>query len=505
MPRILLRAAKTPWTPVVTESVLTQNVIATNIGNLLFGQSMFRALSVEGTEVVANSYGSGRPGIDDKYIQRINDEFDSFVVPLANAFRPAFRRNLANLTRVIENLDIPVTVVGVGSQHSLSGGDDPNRELDDDVKRFMGVVLDRSASVGVRGEETAAYLHGLGFGDEHVDVIGCPSMFMHGPNPTVRTLNDQLTQDSSLAMSASPETSVMVPIIRDHAERFGRFRYIPQNSVDLNTMVWAEPNPKPNAISELTHPDSTLHTNDQIRFPLDPNTWVDYLRDFDFVLGTRIHGSVAGILAGTPTLLLAHDSRTRELADYHQIPYLPIDQITEDTRAEDLYAHADYTKFNQRLPETFDRFTSFLEKNNLPNIYQPDQQINDYDEKINAAELPPLVHPILAESNAGHRAVVSRLWWLRQGKKVDNGRLHYAFKPSLPHTKNPAPTPKSVDQRLTKELGAVKDQLAKSQKQLEETRKLVHAQAQVIKRLDVPMTTRAKRYAKRVISKPKGK
>ena len=469
---------------------------------------MFRALSVEGSEVVANSYGAGRAGINDKYIHRINDEFDSFVVPLANAFRPSFRRNLANLTRVIEGIDIPVTVVGVGSQHPLDGEDEPDSDLDEDVKRFMSAVLDRSASVGVRGEDTAAYLARLGFGHEHVDIIGCPSIFLNGVSPRVRPLSDQLTQNSSLAMSASPQTNVMVPMIRDHAERFKRFRYIPQNSVDLNTMVWGEPNPKPNAISELVHPGSSLSVNDQVRFPLDPNTWVDYLRDFDFVLGTRIHGSVAGILAGTPTLLLAHDSRTRELADYHQIPHLSIDQITENTRAEDLYELADYAKFHARQAEVFDRFTSFLTKNSLPNIYQPGHQINDYDEKMTAAELPPMVHPIVAEGDAGRREMTSRLMWLRQGKKVDNERMTYAFQSELPHRKKREVTTQSVDKRLTMEVSALNDQLSKSQKQveevrrqLEETRRLVESQAKVIKRLDVPMTKRAKRYVKRVIGK----
>ncbi|WCE39362.1 polysaccharide pyruvyl transferase family protein [Brevibacterium sp. BDJS002] len=477
---------------------MTQNVLATNVGNLLFGQSMFRALSVEGTEVVANSFNSGRDGIDDEYIQRINDEFDCFVVPLANAFRPSFRRNLANLTRVIEGLDIPVTVVGVGSQHPLNGGDERNADLDEDVKRFMSAVLDRSASVGVRGIETSAYLKRIGFGEEHVDVIGCPSIFMYGPNPTVRALEDDFSQQKALAMSASPETGVMVPVIRDHAERFERFSYIPQNSWDLNTMVWAEPRGRQNAINGLVNPDSLLHVRDQVHFPLDPDTWVEFLKKFDFVLGTRIHGSVAGILSGTPTLLVAHDSRTRELADYHQIPYVPLDKISENTRAEDLYQYADYSKFHAGLAETFDRFTAFLGKNGLRNIYQSDSVPNDYDEKLSAAELPPMVHPILAEGEAGRREMASRLWWLRQGKKTDNSRMRYAFKSDLPHTKKPTVTVKSVDKRLSDEMKKLRSELA-------ETQKLVKAQAKVIDRLDVPISKRAKRYVKRLVDKPKGK
>lgn len=529
MPRILVRGAKAPWVSVPAESVMIQNVLATNSGNLLFGQAVFRSLSIEGTEVIADGYNTTRRGVDDNFIRRINQEFDKFVVPLANAFRPSFQPNLAYLTQVIEGLDMPVTVVGVGTQQPFDAAGDQNSKLDEVATKFMRAVLERSASVGVRGEATASYLKRLGFGDEHTDIIGCPSVFMHGPKPLVRPLGDCFSQIDSLAMSASPETPVMVPMIQAHAERFQRFRYIPQNSWDLNTMMWSEVRDRPDAIDHLVAPESRLHVNDQIRFPLDPNTWVNYLRSFDFMLGTRIHGTIAGILAGTPSLLLAHDSRTRELADYHGIPYLSFDKITGDTRAEDLYQYADYGKFHDRLPSTFDRFTKFLAKNDLPNIYQPGQQINDYDEKLSKATLPRNVHPILAAGPAGRREVASRLWWLKQGNRSDYNRSEYAYQSDVPHTKHPLITAESVNQRLTNELLPLRDQLLKSdvrltkaqrlldrhrnqladarkqlietQSQLAATRKLVDAQSKVIKKLDVPMSFRVKRYVKRLVAR----
>jgi len=67
--------------------VLAQRTIGMNVGNLLFGQAVYRTLSVPGTDIVPNGYLTTRSGVEDKYIQRINDEFDGFVVPLANAFR----------------------------------------------------------------------------------------------------------------------------------------------------------------------------------------------------------------------------------------------------------------------------------------------------------------------------------------------------------------------------------------------------------------------------------
>lgn len=108
-----------------------------------------------------------------------------------------------------------------------------------------------------------------------------------------------------------------------------------------------------------------------MRFPLDPRTWVDFLRNQEFVFGTRIHGSVAGILAGTPTFLLTHDSRTLELAEYHKIPHAGFKELAKDIDAADLYERADYSDFEAHVPEVLARYSSFLEKNGLRHSFAP--------------------------------------------------------------------------------------------------------------------------------------
>lgn len=520
MSRILIRSAKHPWLPVSAEAVLTGNVMATNVGNLLFGQSVHRMLSTPGTEIVPNNYMTGRVGIDNKLINQINYEYDKFVVPLANAFRPSFKGNLQRLTRVISGLDIPVTVVGVGSQHNLAGiskADDPIAET---VKEFMTAVLDRSASVGVRGEMTADYLAGLGFGDEHVDVIGCPSLYLRGRNPQVTAKTNSVDRDSRIAMSFSPEVSQMGAIVERHTHNYPNLIYIPQNDTDLTTMLWGQ---DPVSIPDLRRPihiDHPLYTEDRMRFPLDPRTWFEYLEDFDFAFGTRIHGTIASILAGTPAVLLTHDSRTQELADYHAIPYRPITEVTPDTDVQELFAECDYSKFNTRLPETFDRFTKFLEKNDLEHIYQPGNESTEFDDKLAAADLPPMVHTILAPGEAGRREAMSRLRWLRQGKAEDVKRTHFAFKLDLPHTpKKPQPSPtdkkikalelelKSLSGELKKtqtlepELRTMKKDLKKAQAVIDRQTTDIKRQAKDIKRLDVSLFTRGKRFARRMARK----
>ena len=51
-------------------------------------------------------------------------------------------------------------------------------------------------------------------------------------------------------------------------------------------------------------------------------TWMEFLRGFDFVVGTRIHGVLMGIQVGVPGICVVSDSRTRELCETMDIPHV---------------------------------------------------------------------------------------------------------------------------------------------------------------------------------------
>jgi len=471
MPRILIRSAKNPWTPVQAEAVLSQSVHATNAGNLLFGQAVHRMLSTPHTEVVPNNYETGRKGYNRKYVDRINSEFDHFVIPLANAFRPGFKKNLERLTAVVRELTIPVTVIGVGSQHELGDEADVGGAIDEDAQNFVSAVLDRSASIGVRGTFTAEYLKKLGFGSEHVDVIGCPSVFFSGPSPAVENTKTRLTRDSKIAMSVSPYVEKMQPIVEHHTVAYPHLMYIPQNAADLQMLLWGESHKSIPDLRRPIHTEHPLYLEDRMRYPLDPRTWIEYLQDFEFAFGTRIHGTIAAILAGVPTMLLAHDSRTLELAEYHKIPHIPIDQISEKMDAKELIDSVDYTEFNANLPETFDRLTRFFERNNLDHIYQPGNESDAFDRQLAGAQLPPMVGTLNAEGKEGHEQLVSRVRWLRQNTRADRRRTAFNMKLDFPY---PTAAPKSYDAAITsleknlsalrKEIAGIQDTLAAQEK-----------------------------------------
>jgi hypothetical protein len=403
MPQILIRAHKSPFTVADADTTYRKNLIGNNAGNLVFSQSVYRLLSTADADLETSGADLEKSELAKSQSRLINSRFDHLVIPLANAFRLSYIERLDALSTRIEQLTIPVTVLGVGSQASLDG----TYRLADRVKpaatRFVRAVLNRSPSIGVRGEQTRDYLKSLGFGDEHVKVIGCPSMFMYGPDLHVEKKVESLTRYSSIALNVSPYVREMGPISLYAAERFPRLVYMAQNIQTLELMLYGSyPASKTEASMVASGAPITLEhpliRSDRVRFFLDPQTWFEHLAQYEFSFGSRIHGNIAALLAGTPALLLAHDSRTLELAEYHEIPYCTITSVEDGADAISLYAECDWNALNKAHPDRWDTFASFLEEHRLTHVYEEGQDPSAFDDRLAATEFPPPVRTLMGFS-----------------------------------------------------------------------------------------------------------
>src|SRR5699024_4947713 len=113
----------------------------------------------------------------------------------------------------------------------------------------------------------------------------------------------------------------------------------------LALMLWGQNSVKKENRRLPVHKDHPIYLQDRLRMYVDPHIWFKELGEsYDFCVGTRIHGNVAGMLGGTPSLVLAHDSRTTELARFTGIPYRMFSEVQDKPLAE-LYAEADYSQF----------------------------------------------------------------------------------------------------------------------------------------------------------------
>jgi hypothetical protein len=430
MPKILIRSGKSPETVLTPEASLGASrfgVFGTNSGNLLFSTAVTRALSVEGTQVVPDSLLIERTEVSDAEVDRINAEFDAYVVPLANAFRPQFLAPLRRLTRFIERLRIPVVVVGVGTQLPLTGDtSDVSDELADGVRAFVRAVLDRSSSIGVRGEVTRKFLIDLGIPAVGVDVIGCPSIFDAGPGLTVERKTHAITPTSRIAFNTALANRGAGRFVERVGADFTEAVFIGQSNLELELLLWGTPIARQQAgvPSSVSHP---LYAQDRLRFFVDPSTWVGYLAERDFSIGARIHGNVAALLARTPAVVLAADSRTLELADYHEIPH----RITHDLGAgldvAGLYDGIDLDAFNRRVPENFERYCTFLDRNGLEHGAGDPAATAAFDARMAALPFPgPIGTPMGPD---GVVLLLERLRWLRQVAPTDDVRVKEAYVP----------------------------------------------------------------------------
>ncbi len=384
--RILVRAAKSPFRAASARETLAENLIGTNSGNLLFSTAAVRLLSVRDAEVLPERFNVTPDQADE-----INERYDRFVVPLANAFRPEFLEYLERLSATVEKLKIPGTLMGVGAQAPGEGDRAALKPLDAAVTRLCRAVLERSESIGVRGEFTAQYLNDLGF--KQVEVIGCPSIFLRDGAPHIPHGASRLSADARVAINLTPHIPGIRELATHHARAYRRSTYVAQESRDLRLMMRVPFRARRDDLAEAPQvPGDAYMTPNRGRFYLDPRTWVHDLQRTDFSFGTRIHGNIAALIAGVPAFVLAHDSRTLELARALDIPHLQVTNVAS-IRAEELYEQAEYLTFNKNHSQRLARMKSFLERNGIKHIHQPGESGAAFDARMNAAKLPAAVRP----------------------------------------------------------------------------------------------------------------
>ena len=110
----------------------------------------------------------------------------------------------------------------------------------------------------------------------------------------------------------------------------------------------------------------------------------------DFSFGTRIHGNIAALLAGTPAVVIAHDTRTLELARYFEIPHVDMSgkQDISTLNAADLAANADYGPLKRGHEARRIVMTQFLDQHGLAHTTNGDSAALEFDSRMASLVLP---------------------------------------------------------------------------------------------------------------------
>ncbi|KQL57043.1 MULTISPECIES: polysaccharide pyruvyl transferase family protein [Bacillaceae] len=398
--KILIRSGISPLTTMTPEEIIANNSIGGNVGNLIYAYSIYRTLTTSEVELVPDNYR-----INHNDAEKINEEYDAYVIPLADAFREQFIPALKRYTELINKLTIPVYVIGVGLRAPFEPKLDEGFPFDKAVKDFVSAVLSKSSMIGVRGEITAKYLSKLGFkeGTDHI-VIGCPSMYSFGRDLNIRETN--ITPNSKISVNSSmlsPEN--VLSFIDRSMKEYPNHYFIPQWMKEKILVYTGVSSLKENKYYPTSMKDD-VYKNGRVPFFLNAQTWIDFLKNVDFSFGARLHGNITATIAGTPSILLPKDARMRELAEYHKLTHVFADKITDDTRLSDLIEQADFKSPETVQHKNFDKFIEFLNTNGISHIYDENYNgIAPLDRLISEVQQLDPIYPI---STISHEEIAER-------------------------------------------------------------------------------------------------
>ena len=467
MKKILVRAGLSPFDNFSAEYVMNHsNILGNNSGNMLYAYGVWRALSVEDCTLVPTYY---QYNYTETEIDAINQCYDAFVIPLANAFRVDFQKEMRGLTKLIKKLKIPVFVIGVGVNFPFEPELNEKYPFDDTVKEFVKAVLDKSTWIGVRGEITSRYLQGLGFTEgKHMTPIGCPSMYTFGDTLNIR--NNVIDVNSPVCFNHSTQApdNILKFIMRTLDE-------FPNHNMILQTMkeykfVYAGASYMYE--SEKDFPckrmSDELYLNDRIRFFINVPSWLDFVGQQDFCYGPRLHGNIAAVLSGTPSILFPKDARMRELSEYHGLTSVMPDQVVEKSTLRDFIEKADFQAPCRKHKENFNHYIEFLEKNGLNHIFKEESAPKEtpFDIRMKGIKYEPGVTTIFGcekEEIAKRQDIyMQSVWEKTRILEKENKRVLKKYKDIL----------KKNDDEIIRELNG---RLEKSNQKLREQEKILNS------------------------------
>lgn len=327
--------------------------ICQNWGNRLWLQGIFSEL-----DTGENDYHflTGQETVDE-----INRYFDFIILPMANIFYSGYVEAMQNLTEIFEQITIPIYVIACGVQaDNYDCLESVISEIGAVSSKFIHAIYNTGGEFALRGFFTKEFFSKLGFHD--AVVTGCPSLYQLGSDFRVST-SKQAFSDLKPVFNGrvAPLTQVLKAypnsIFIDQCDYY-QCLYQPDYLAQTDLRFMA------NFVERFDRYSAQLLSEKRIAMIADMNEWSFFLKTngFNYSFGSRIHGTIMAILSGIPSTILCGDSRTREMAEFFDIPnyvthfshIFSVDELLK------LYDQADYTRFNQTFSDKFQYFEKFL-------------------------------------------------------------------------------------------------------------------------------------------------
>lgn len=280
----------------------------------------------------------------------INERCQSLVLVAANWI--GRHTDLKLLADIVEACELPIAVIGLGAQAGIGA---TSTHIPKGTASFLRKLCEKSAVIGARGDFTHKIL--TDFGLTNVHVIGCPSNFINA-SPTLGVeLEDKLHHSciSRIAFNfdltgrSASHVHTFVRWLTDRSSRTSASEsfhasglggsFIVQNPIEAIHLarnefsrVSREYLQQANNVicPDIDEADFLSFCSTYVHSYYDAEAWMAYLSTCNLSLGSRLHGNMLAIAAGTPAVMIPHDSRTSELVNTLMVPYTPLQSLKED-------------------------------------------------------------------------------------------------------------------------------------------------------------------------------
>lgn len=339
-----------------------------NTGNIVWYESVRKSVSFQ-EEV---------EWTDEAKYQELRNQYRDlvFVMPMANHISFAGGALEYEANRLTRRLSDRVVVIGLGAQLT--------KELNTPQKLMAALpkeridairkLADYCISIGVRGAITAECLDCIGV--HNYRIIGCPS-FYSNKDAIMSICEKKITDIGKLSVNISAYGTNGIAAFLNLVKNAGLLnesRYILQDMLDFPKVIY-EGLPITERHMRERFPGFDMSAEEFTDYVKrrgiifqDTDSWSSFLKKKKITLsvGARFHGNMIALLSGVPAIWLTHDSRTRELCEYMNLPHCEIEKVTQMKECGELLEIQNYgSEFRKQYEKNFDSYIQFLNENKL--------------------------------------------------------------------------------------------------------------------------------------------
>lgn len=350
------------------------NIAGYNTGNLIYQYAVSEQIKNPKIHIVDDGKSS---------IGYFKEVIDVLVFPAANQLNPEW--DLHRFADIIEKIDKPVIVVGLGGQSNLSS---MNKViLQPGTVRFLKVVSERSEIIGFRGQESMELAHR--YGVYNTCITGCPSNFIN-LNVTGSSILNKIKGFSEIDQ---PEVGLLKGTLEDYSlgvegliyNIVSRFLKLIIHQTNFKIASFLLDKIEDDGFFEYINWEYSAVQPDETRIDyfgklrniskyfFNASGWMDECSRLDVNIGQRIHGAIAAIQGGGLGVCVAFDARTKELVETMGYPHLSPEDVIKASNIWDLISRVN---FDQQF---FDQQRTVL-LNNMRYVYEQHGVISNLNE-----------------------------------------------------------------------------------------------------------------------------